>query len=127
MKTLIALSFYATTTLIAHANGHEIKCYEAEQSGLGDVVYVMEERGNSLHLVYPKQAPLKYVDGCLRTPPMGPPSIASKDSHSFCPGEGQRIGKKVPVEVYEGDNNYSDTVYCSRDIMDWYDNMPYLD
>ncbi len=135
MKFLIALSILASSTVFAQRNNRdEIRCYESSrQNGRGDLAYIMEEDrdmvkdlgGDHLKLVYPDHMNLKYEDGCLRSHRDQPSVSLEKDEISFCRGEGQRVRGLVPIEVYEEggrDRGHdSETVYCERDILSYFE------
>jgi hypothetical protein len=126
MKFLLALTVLATTSVFAQPdNGHgrdKIKCYEsAQQNGYGKPAFVfeVERRGpptlnGQISLVYPDQIRLEREHGCLETD--WNPSSTNTPERKFraCPGEGQEIGRLVPVEIdYQEEE---DTYYCEREL-----------
>lgn len=127
MKFLLALTVLASTTVFAQRHHDKIKCYEpAQQGGRGELAYVLEERGEGdrvLHVVYPDDlsGPLKLdrETGCLEHPGNGPEAADPKDRLQLCEGEGQSIGRLVPIEATVGRDEQ--TVYCERAIQDWFD------
>jgi hypothetical protein len=131
MKFLLALSVLATTSAFAHngISGDKIKCYESSQDGHRKPAYVFEEKGRyggglnrEIKLVYPDYHQLEEKHGCLVSKRNGEPTTEeSRNSFKACLGEGQEIGRLIPVEIeHESENeDYLGTVYCERDILDY--------
>jgi hypothetical protein len=122
MKFLLVVSILATSAAFANVNDHKIKCYyPAQQGGDAKIAYVLEEQGNSgfLRIAYPdiKGGPLKPDNGCLKQP--GGPEILLDRRLELCEGEGQEINRLVPIEASYGRDE--ETVYCERDILDYFD------
>ncbi|MBA2405441.1 MAG: hypothetical protein H0V66_11765 [Bdellovibrionales bacterium] len=116
MKFLIALSVLASTTVFANVNDRYIKCYESpQQTGHHEVAYKFKTKHDHIRLVYPDITVgylSQVVNGevCL---------VGFNDEQEMtfrgCPGEGQEIGRLVPVEVDQ------ETVYCERSILPWFE------
>lgn len=128
MKFLLALSVLATTTAFAQYNhgGDKIKCYEsAQQGGYGKPAFVFEARNNypgalgGIDLVYPDHIDLRRDDGCLKTDWDVASGSSMEPGRKFkaCLGEGQEIGRLVPVEIEYQEEE--DTYYCGRGILQY--------
>ncbi len=129
MKFLIALSVLASSAVFANdfEMPRTIKCYEpAQQGGMAEVAYVLKEHGDSIRAVHPFKQDLELdEEGCLAAPEIEEdPEEDEGDEESFgatlklCPGMGQQVNHKVPVEATYGST--TSDIYCDRTILPWF-------
>jgi hypothetical protein len=120
MKFLIALSVLVSASAFAQGQS-DIHCYEQGQGDNNVPAYTFRTAGNSIHLDYPSgvNGNLQNEGECLIK--NGDDNlVGSRPRFAACLSEGQRIGTKIPVDIFRW-NQFFETVYCEETLEPWFD------